>query len=58
MAPDLTRRFPGTAIPEGARDAAVRAGQRRRPFDPRVLRRVRDALQRLPDTPARKHDAQ
>jgi hypothetical protein len=55
MAPDLSPRCPGAAMPEEVRDAAVRAGRRRRPLDPRVLQRVRDALVRLPDSALSRH---
>jgi hypothetical protein len=49
VAPDLQPRQPGGALPQLVRDAAVQAGRRRRPVDPLLLRRVRDALVRLPD---------
>jgi hypothetical protein len=37
------------------RDAAARAGRRRRPVNPLLLARVRDALLRLPDSALNKH---
>jgi len=50
MIPDLPARKPGAIIPGMVRDAAAQAGGRHRPPDLRVLRRVRDALVRLPDS--------
>ena len=47
---DLPARRPGVSVPGAVRDAAARAGRRRRPVDPAVLKRVRDALARLPDS--------
>ena len=56
MAPDLQLRLPGSGLPEAVRDAAVRAGRRRRPPDLILLSRLRDALARLPDqAPARSY---
>jgi hypothetical protein len=49
MVPNLPVRHPGAMMPGVVRDAAVRAGRRGRAIDPLVLRRVRDALARLPD---------
>lgn len=56
MAPDLQPRQPGGTLPEPVRDAAVRVGRRRRPVDPLVLRRVRDALARLPENVMTRHN--
>jgi hypothetical protein len=50
MTPDLPARRPGTQTPAPVRDSAARAGDRRKPPDMRMLKRVRDALARLPDT--------
>lgn len=50
MGPDLQARQPKSNLPEAVRDAAVRAGRRRRPVSPLLLARVRDALLRLPDS--------
>ena len=55
-APGLHLRQPGGSLPEPVRDAAVRAGRRRRPVDPLVLQRIRDALARLPDNAMSRHD--
>jgi hypothetical protein len=53
MAGDLPVRQPGSGLPTAVRDAAARAGRRRRPpVDPLALQRVRDALARLPDSAA------
>jgi hypothetical protein len=49
MAHDLQARQPGRSLPAAVRDAAARAGRRRKPIDPLVLARARDALARLPD---------
>jgi hypothetical protein len=47
----LPGREPGAGVPGPVREAAVRAGRRgRRPVDPVLLRRVRDALVRLPES--------
>jgi hypothetical protein len=48
MADELQARQPGGSLPGPVRDAAVRAGRSRRPTDPTVLQRVRDALARVP----------
>ncbi|HEX3955718.1 MAG TPA: hypothetical protein VHZ03_03690 [Trebonia sp.] len=50
MLPDLPARHPGAGAPEAVRDAATRAGRRRRAPDPVLLKRVRDALTALPDS--------
>ena len=50
MAPDLHARRPDTNAPQAVRAAAARAGRRNRPVDLLLLRRVRDALARLPDS--------
>jgi hypothetical protein len=55
MASDLQARHPGVGVPEAVRDAAVRAGRHRRSVDPQLLRRVRDALVRLPDSALGRH---
>ncbi|HEX4829516.1 MAG TPA: hypothetical protein VH478_00295 [Trebonia sp.] len=47
MPPELPPRRPSASLPGPVREAAARAGRRRR-IDPRVLQRVRDALLRLP----------
>jgi hypothetical protein len=49
MAHDLQARQPGSGLPAAVLDAAVRAGGRRKPIDPLLLARARDALARLPD---------
>jgi hypothetical protein len=54
MVPDLPVRLAGTSMPGVVRDAAARAGRRRRP-DPLLLERVRDALARLPDSALGRH---
>jgi hypothetical protein len=55
MAPDLQARHPGGIVPDAVRDAATRAGRCRKPVDPPLLRRVRDALVRLPDSALSRH---
>lgn len=47
--PGLQARQPGGSLPEPVREAAVRAGRRRRPVDPLLLQRVQAALARLPE---------
>ena len=47
--PELQLRQPGSSLPGAVRDAAMRAGRRRSPVDPRLLEQVRNALARLPD---------
>jgi len=54
MAPDFQVRRPGASVPGAVRDAAARAGRKNRP-DPLLLRRVRDALVRLPDSALNRH---
>ncbi len=54
MMPDFQVRFPGANVPEAVRDAAASAGRGRR-VDPLLLRRVRDALARLPDSALNRH---
>jgi serine/threonine-protein kinase RsbW len=53
--PDLQTRQPGGSLPEPVREAAVRAGRRRRPVDPLLLQRVQDALARLPENATTRH---
>jgi hypothetical protein len=55
MAPELQARRPGVNAPEMVRAAASRAGRRNRPPDLVLLRRVRDALARLPDSALNRH---
>jgi hypothetical protein len=55
MVPDLQVRQSGASPPEAARDAAATAGRSHRPPDPLLLRRVRDALARLPDSALNRH---
>jgi hypothetical protein len=55
MGTDLQMRRPGNGLPEAVRDAATRAGRRRRPVDPMLLERVREALARLPDQALNRH---
>jgi hypothetical protein len=50
MTSDLPARDPGLALPVTVRASAVRAARKRKPVDPRILKRVRDALARLPDS--------
>jgi hypothetical protein len=52
----LPAREPGASAPGPVRDAAARAGRRAgRRLDPALLRRVRDALVRLPDSAVSRH---
>jgi hypothetical protein len=55
MADDLHARQPGNSLPAAVRDAAARAGRSRRPADPVLLARVRDALARPPDSASGRH---
>jgi hypothetical protein len=55
MMPDFQARQPGANMPEAVRDAAARAGRRHRPVGALLLRRVRDALARLPDSALNRH---
>ena len=55
MASDLQARRPGANAPEVVRAAAATAGRRNRPVDLVLLRRVRDALARLPDSALNRH---
>jgi hypothetical protein len=55
MVSDLQARRPGVNAPEMVRAAAARAGRRNRPVDLALLRRVRDALARLPDSALSRH---
>jgi hypothetical protein len=55
MHPDLGVRQPGDSLPTAVQAAAVRAGKKRRPPDPHLLDRVRDALARLPDEAQHPH---
>ncbi len=55
MAPDLHQRRPGLSVPDAVRQAAARAGRSRALPDPALLRRVRDALARLPDSALHPH---
>jgi hypothetical protein len=55
VGPDRQARQPGSGLPAAVRDAAVRAGRRRREADLLVLQRVRDALARLPDSAVGRH---
>jgi hypothetical protein len=48
MAPDFQVRQPGANAPEAMRDVAAKAGKTRP--DPLLLRRLRYALVRLPDS--------
>jgi hypothetical protein len=50
MQPDLGARTPGASLPEAARVAAARTGRRTGRLDPELLRRVWEALARLPDS--------
>jgi hypothetical protein len=52
----LPARKPGISVPGPVREAAARAGRRAgRRLDPALLRRVRDALVRLPDSAVGRH---
>jgi serine/threonine-protein kinase RsbW len=53
--PRLQARQPGGSLPEPVREAAVRAGRRRRPVDPLLLQRVQAALARLPENAMNRH---
>jgi hypothetical protein len=53
--PNLQARQPGVNAPEAVRAAATRAGRRNRRVDLLLLRRVRDALARLPDSALNRH---
>jgi hypothetical protein len=55
MAPDLQVRRPGENMLETARDAAAGVGRRNRAIDLPLLRRIRDALARLPDSALNRH---
>jgi hypothetical protein len=50
MVRDLPVRLPGASVPDAIRDAAAKAARGRGPVDAPVLKRVRDALARLPDS--------
>jgi hypothetical protein len=50
MVPEIPLRRPGASTPDAVRDGAAKAGRRREAPDMRVLRRIRDALARLPDS--------
>jgi hypothetical protein len=56
VVPDLQPRQPGGSLPEPVRNAAVQAGRQRRPVDPFLLRRVRDALAGLPENVMTRHN--
>jgi hypothetical protein len=55
MSSDFQVRRPGASVPETVRVAAARAGRRNRSADLALLRRVRDALARLPDSALHRH---
>jgi hypothetical protein len=55
MAPDLQPRRPGSSLPDTVRDAAARAGHRRRPIDLLLLAQIQDALARLPGQASNQH---
>jgi hypothetical protein len=58
MVPDLPVRLPGTSVPGAVRGAAAKVGRGRRPVDPLMLKRLRDALARLPDSATGPHYVQ
>jgi hypothetical protein len=52
----LPAREPGASAPDAVRAATAQAGRRTgRRMDPALLRRVRDALVRLPDSAVNRH---
>lgn len=53
--PDIPLRRPGTSTPDAIRDSAARAGRRYSPPGMRLLKRVREALARLPDGALSRH---
>jgi hypothetical protein len=55
VVPELQSRRPGSGLPEAVRDAAARAGGRCQSVDPVLLRRVREALARVPDHALLRH---